>query len=307
MFCVSCGNSYEFCNHCGHPLPSGVGQSVGEVASDKPVLVEVATVDAARETLENHNEGLTLAEPVPTPPPPSEVAPYARFTSLVLGAALLMSVLVFNIGHAFSRHRWEATISTIVAMVLAALLARSARGAWHRIIAVEPENDSLLRLRHRQILRKSAVIIVLLFASAAIVGIAIGQSRAEAVQLGADLQQLTTVGGRISKARSAVQATIASYVEMYKAIEPDVQELESIEGRLKTELGVFDGKFPSQHEETSKSIVGMDQGLRRMALLKQQIEIAKQIDALDPGKQFSVWKRQMLPLISKEEELDKAK
>jgi hypothetical protein len=132
----------------------------------------------------------------------------------------LISVLVFNVADALARNRWRATISTVVATVAAALLARSARGAWHRVVVVEPENDAMLRRRHRRVLRNSAVIILLLLTSAAIVGTAIGQSGAEALQLATDLERMTTVGNRISNARSAVEATITSHTEMYKAIAP---------------------------------------------------------------------------------------
>ncbi len=145
------------------------------------------------------------------------------------------------------------------------------------------------------------------FTGAAAVGAAIGQSRAEAIQLAADLHHMTAVGNRISKARSAVEATIASYVQMYTAIAPDVQELETTLRRRKTEFGVYDGNFPAQHEQTSKSIAGMETGLRRTTLLKLQIDVSKQIDALDPAQQFAAWKAQMQPLLTSEEALDKAK
>jgi hypothetical protein len=216
-------------------------------------------------------------------------------------------VVVFNVADEFVRNRWEATISTVVATVVAVLLARSALGAWRRVIAVEPETDAILKRRHRRVLRNGAIIILLFFTSAAIVGAAIGQNRAEAVQLSADLDRMNTVGDRISKARSAVEATIPSYVQMYKTIERDVQELEPILRRLKTELALYDGKFPAQHEQTSKSIAGMETGLRRMVLLKQQIEVSKQIEALDPNQQFAAWKAQMQPLLDSEEALNKAK
>ena len=42
-------------------------------------------------------------------------------------------------------------------------------------------------------------------------------------------------------------------------------------------------------------------------ILKQQIELAKQIKTLQSSQQIDVWKKEMLPLLSKEEDLDKAK
>jgi hypothetical protein len=116
-----------------------------------------------------------------------------------------------------------------------------------------------------------------------------------------------TVGDRISKARNAVEATIPSHVQMYKTIEPDVQDLESTFRRLKTELALYNGKFPAQHEQIAKNIRGMETGLRRMALLKQEIEVSKQIEALGPNQQFAEWQAQMQPLLESEDALDKAK
>jgi len=260
VFCVNCGKayapSYKFCNHCGHPVPSNVGQNEGERAPDQPVAAAAAPVDAAPET-PDFQAGLmpglgdgggpgtlecpkcrlispegasrcdcgfsfvpTAIEQLAEAAPPSESAPYATFVSLLLGSALFGSVVVFNIADWFTRNRWGATISTIVATVAAVLLARSAWGAWRQVVAVEPETEALLKRRHRRVLRNSAIIILLFFTTAAIVGAVIGQNRAEAAQLDADLDRMNTVGDRISKARDAVEATIPSYVHMYKIIEP---------------------------------------------------------------------------------------
>jgi hypothetical protein len=308
VFCVSCGKAYEpsykFCNHCGNPLPSNVVQSEGEGA---PELGAPVSVDAAAETPKTNDAGSALVPAPVAPTAPPENAPYAIFVSLVLGTSLFISVVVFNIADAFARNRWEATISTVIAAVAAALLTPTTRGAWRRVVAVEPATDPMLRRRHRRVLRNSAVIILLFFTSAAIIGAAIGQSRAEAEQLAADFKRMSAVGKRISSARNAVEATIPSYVQMYKTIEADVQELEPTLRRLKTELALYDGKFPAQHEHTSKTIAAMEIGLRRVALLKQQIDLAKRIEVLDPNQQFAAWRTQMKPILASEEALDKPK
>jgi hypothetical protein len=278
-------------------------RAVEEVpAAPSPILDrEGAAVDVAAQSPDGK-----LASAI-GPPVEPESAPYAIFVSLFLGSALFISALVFNTAQAFARNQWESTISTVVATTAAVLLARGAWRAWRRIVVAAPGEDDTIKRRHRRLLGTSVVILVLFFATSAIVGAAIGKSRVEAVQLSSDLERMTTVGNRISKARSAVEATIASYIVMYKAIEPDVQDLESTLGRLITELGVYDGKFPTQHEQTAKSIAGMETGLQRVTLIKQQIEAAKQIEALDPGQQFAAWKMQMLPLLASEEALDKSK
>jgi hypothetical protein len=146
-----------------------------------------------------------------------------------------------------------------------------------------------------------------MLAGAVLVGIVIGQNRTEAAQLSADLKRMAEVGDRVSKARTAVGSTMESYVKMYEAIEPDVQDLEATLQRLKSELGIYDSKFPSQHETTAKSIVGIETGMQRATLLKQQIEVAKKISDLPPLEMSQVWREQMLPLLTQEDNLDKAK
>ncbi len=338
MFCVNCGKaceqSYKFCNHCGYLLPSNVGQSAVEGAPGQLVLRAAASVDAPPETaafqaglLRSHRtlqcpkcglisrEGSircdcgfsfapTAVEQQAEAAPPLKSAPYATFVLLVLGSAFFISVVVFNVAGGLARNHWEATVSTAVAAVAAILLARSAWSAWHRVVAVEPETDAMLKNRHRRVLRNSTIILLLFFSSAAIIGAAIGRSGAEAVQLAADQERIATVGERVSKARGAVEATIPSYVQMYKTIEPDVLVLEPVFRRLKTELTVYDGKFPAQHEQTSKSLAGVEVALRRIALVKQQIDVAKEIEALDPNQQFPTWKTQMQPLLDSEKTLD---
>jgi hypothetical protein len=308
VFCVNCGKAYEpyykFCNHCGYPLPPNLGQHEGANPPDPVVPIAVAPTDAPPEM---QGEAPTLVPAPVVTIPAATNAPYATFVSLVLGSTLFASVDVFNVTDAYARNHWGATPSTALATLAAVLMARSAWLTWHRVVAVEPETDAELRRRHRRMLRNSAIIILLFFTISGTVGAAIGQNRAEAVQLAVDLARMDAVGDRISKARSAVEATIPSYVQMYKTIAPDVQELEPILRRLKTELALYDGKFPAQHEQTSKSIAGMDIGLQRMALLKQQIEVARQIEALDPNQQFAAWKTQMEPVLASEDALGKAK
>lgn len=301
MFCVNCGKPYNpsdnFCNHCGHPLSSSVGQS-GASAVDEAIAAQ-PLVDVT--TTETHIQSAAPASPSNQH---QETAPYATFVLRLLSSSLLISLAIFNVADGLARNRWGATVSTAVAMLAAILLARSAQKTWRRVIAAEPKTGPNLKRRHRNVLATGVVIVVLFFVVSAIVGTAIGQNRAEAAQLNADLEQMAALGDRIRKSRSAVEPTISSYVQMYKAIEPDVQDFESNLRRLRTELDVYDAKFPGQHQETSKTIVGVETELRRVELLKQQIAVAKQLEVLDPRQQWAVWQSQMQPLLAREEALD---
>ena len=232
-----------------------------------------------------------------------ELAPYGAFVLSLLSSSLLVSVMIFNVADALARQRWEATASTAVATLAAILLARSAWKAWGQVIQAETETDANLKRRHRNVLVTGLVIAVLFFIISATVGTAIGQNRVEASQLEADLGRMAAVGDRMTKTRSAVDATIPSYVQMYKAIEPDVEDFELTLLRLRAELDVYDAKFPNQHPQTLKTIAGVETGLRRAALLKQQIAAAKQIEFFGSSEQWTLWQSQVQPLLDKEDAL----
>jgi hypothetical protein len=57
----------------------------------------------------------------------------------------------------------------------------------------------------------------------------------------------------------------------------------------------------------AESIAGFNTGIRRMALLKKQIAVAKRIDGLDQNDQMIIWENEMLPLLKQEDALDKSK
>jgi hypothetical protein len=231
--------------------------------------------------------------------------PYARFTVQLVSSSLLAAVSVFAIADSTTRNQWDTMPLALLCFAVAAILALGARSTWLRIAAVREEGDTVTN--RRRVIVTSSVVVVGLLTGGAILGRTIGQNRTEAAQLNADLRRLTDVGARISKARNAAGSTIDSYVRMYEAIEPDVKELETTLRRLKTELSLYDTKFPAQHDDTSKSIAGMETGLQRVTLLKQQIEVAKNIDRLQAFQKADTWRMQMLPLLAHEEDLDKAK
>jgi hypothetical protein len=163
--------------------------------------------------------------------------------------------------------------------VVATVLAKRAVNSWGRLKELDPKNG----MAYRDKIRSRGIVFTLLFlATAAVVGGAIGKHGQEAAQMTADFREMAEVGKRISQARNSAARTVPAYVEMYTAIEGDVGELDSVLRRLRTELDVYDGEFPDQHEEATKSIHSIEVGLRRASLLRQQIAVAKDIDPLDP-------------------------
>jgi hypothetical protein len=139
------------------------------------------------------------------------------------------------------------------------------------------------------------------------VGFVIGRERAILVAYNADLDHEVALARRIGKARSESEANIASYVQMYKAIEPDTRKYESTLLRLESETSEYDAEFPELHQQTSKNIVIFENELRRSRLLEQEIAVAKQIEMLDQTEQLTAWRNQMQPLLSEEDALESPK
>ena len=161
---------------------------------------------------------------------------------------------------------------------------------------------------YRTKLRSRGIVFgVLFFGTAAVVGYGIGKSGDEATRMAHDFGEMSLVGDRISSARNAADRTVPAQLAMYKSIEADVEEFDSVLRKLQPELNVYDGKFPSQHGETAKSIHSIEIGLMRASILKRQIGLAKEIEAFDPASQWSAWQERMQPLLDEEGALDKTK
>jgi hypothetical protein len=168
--------------------------------------------------------------------------------------------------------------------------------------------DADVRLRTRKLLNRNIFFTVLFVGTAAFVGSRIGTSGAETSRLLADADQMSKLGDRISKARTAAERTVPAQVEMYESIEADAGQLSSVFARLREEYAIYDGKYPSQHEVIAKALDGIETGAKRMDLLRQQIAVAKVIGSLDDAdEQFKVWKTRMQPLLDRENELDHSK
>jgi chromosome segregation ATPase len=136
----------------------------------------------------------------------------------------------------------------------------------------------------------------------------IGTSGAETNSLISDVDQMSRFGDRISNARNAAKRTVPAQVEMYKSIEPDVEQLNSVLTRLRNEYATYDNKYPSLHDTIAKALGGVETGLKRMNLLRQQIATAKELaDIDDADEQFRKWQTQMQPLLDRESELDATK
>jgi len=310
VFCVKCGKQYApdhtFCNHCGQLLPAVVAaeaeivpaQSTATAMVKEEVEEPPAPITPEPEvTIQEPPQSPQASPPVPAAP---QQPPYAQFVVFFLGATLVVSVLAFDVGQALTRRTWESIAIDLVAMIGTAILVSKTRNTWRDIISIEPETEK----RHRRTLRNGTIIALLFFTAAALIGAGIGKNRDEAIQLSTDLEQMKTIGSRISKARNLVEASIPSYTRMYKSIGEDVDDLEATFESLKTELAIYDTKFPAQHQTTTDSIASVEQGLKRMALVKKQIALMKTIETLSSDDQITTWRTSMMPLLEQEDALN---
>jgi hypothetical protein len=249
----------------------------------------------------------------PTPPPiraQTTRARYATFTVWYLASVLSGSCAIFTIACGVGGKSIGdiATMVLIVSLVAACILVVAGGRTWRRIVAVEPANDVALKKRRRRVLVKAAVFAILFGSVSSGVGYVIGQNGAEAAQIKADLSEMQDTGDRISKARTPNgSVTIDWYIQMYKSIEPSVDHLDVVLHRLANEYPSYGAKFP-QNDQTAATVVSnFNNGIRRMDLLKKQIDIAKRIEGSDADLQTLVWRTEMMPLFEQEDALDKSK
>jgi len=295
MFCGRCGTpipaNASFCPRCGNavvvaqrsvPLPA----ILTTIATPTTAAIQDITGSATAPS----QRGLTSTAPLDSPSPT-----YAVFALQILSIALLGSIQVFDIADDAARGHWTSTLSSAVAATILLFLVQRAITSWAKFRKAVCENTGAYP---RKILSRGIVFALLFMSTAGIVGNAIGRSGQETAQMTSDFHEMSIVGDRISHARNAVERTVPAHIEMYKAIETDVQEFDNVLRRLRTELDVYDGKFPSQHDGTTKSIHSIEVGIRRSSLIKKQIEVAREIEALDPATQWDAWQQKMQPLLA---------
>ncbi len=291
------------------PINDSLRRELELRASRRLEVVTTASVPVAQVAPANQTDptGISPIAAVEAPTKQTHaLAPYARFVVQILASCFFTSVGVFGFFEAMARNTTAFAI-LVFSTVFTAVLVWSARKTWQRILMVEPRSELKAKRRHRKLLVTSTVFVLLYFGLAALLGSVIGQNRAESIQFNFDVDHQKELAGRISKARNAVSANIPSYLGMYAAIEPDVKEYASTLLRVRADLGIYDSKFPAQHEGTQGYKASIEREIRRSQLLTQQIAVAKQIELQDESQQWAAWQRDMVPLLTAEDGLAESK
>lgn len=276
-----------------------------ELAADARFCVKCGTSVDPSETspapLPNLGESAQPANPIEPPAAALPDPPYAVFVAHVLGLALSLSVLALSATDNLAHGYWHVSVPFGIAFVAALAFMFRLPGIWRAI-----ESGKLDDPGHPGKLLSRGIVFVLLFvASAALVGHWIGKSGKETAQLIADFHEMSRVGTRISEARNSAAPNVPAHIAMYKAIEDDVLDFETVLRRLQAELPAYDERFPNQHEVTAKSMQTVETSLKRATLLRQQITVARDIELMDSHSRWQAWQQRMQPLLDAELALDK--
>lgn len=228
---------------------------------------------------------------------PSANPPYSIFVSLSLGLFLCLSLLAFSAADDLAHGYLQISAVAITAAVLAIGFMVAMPFIWGRIENRDPNQPV-----QQKVLVLAIIFLLLSVGTSAMVGRAIGISGSETGQLLADSEERKMLGAAIARARSSTQSSVPSQIAMYKEIGPAVERFDVVLHRLEIELPIYDEKFPSQHYNTFATLRWVKTDLKRNEFLKQQIQVAANIEFADGATREKVWKEQMQPLLDDEAE-----
>jgi hypothetical protein len=166
-------------------------------------------------------------------------------------------------------------------------------------IKLSPESKGLRSLT------LASICICLMFCSVAVgMGVQLGSRRAAFVALMNDWKHLHQVGQRISYKRNRVSANIPAYLDMYKAISADVQDMQATTQKLLEEEQRYQTEYPEYSDTATKEMADLRIAQQRAALLSQQIKIAEKMSIQNEQERLATWRNEMTPVLEQEDALD---
>jgi hypothetical protein len=265
----------EICSNCG-----------AAIATTSPTQVTSVQADS---TLDKSEADQPVAS--------SQTPPYAIFVGLVLGVSLCLALLAFSTADDVAHGYLHIFPVDIIAAVLAAGFMIPMPSVWNKVESRD-HNPTV----QRRVLALSIVFLLLFVGVSAVAGEAIGAMGKETGQLLADSAERRRLGKDIAQVRDSMRGSISSQIATYKEIGPAVERFDVVLHRLEIELPIYDKKFPAQHSSTFSTLSWVETDLRRNDLLKQEIQVAADLEFLDAATLQQVWKERMQPLRVAEEE-----
>jgi hypothetical protein len=277
------------CHHCFFDLPADA-----EICSNCGAAI--ATASAAQVISVQTESALDKGE-ADQPATPSQTPPYAVFVSLVLGLCLCLAILAFHTADDVAHGYLHIFPVALFAAVLAAGFMIPMPSIWNKI-----ESRDQKASVQRRVLVLSIIFLLLFVGFSVVAGEAIGAMGKEIGQLLADSAERRRLGKGIAEVRGSMSGSIPSQIATYKEMGPAVERFDAVLRRLEIELPIYDKRFPAQHYTTLNTLSWVKTDIRRNDLLKQEIQVAADIEFAGAATQEQLWKQRMQPLRDAEEE-----
>jgi hypothetical protein len=305
MICTGCGNEChetdKFCLRCGTFLSVQEGTYAavpmfGAVASQPAAITGPGTaVSPALVPSGLDNPSSSYANEAN----PIKPTPYAGLMGLLLAAIVSFSIALFCLVLA-----WEMHAAGRYLLFAAQLSGASGVSLWFALkkrkeINLDPTSKGLRSLT------LASICICIMFCSVAVgVGIQLGSKRAAFIALMNDWTHLQRVGQRISDKRNGVPAEIPAYLDMYKTISADVQDMQATTQKLLEEEQRYQTEYPEYSDTATKEMAHLRIAQQRATLLSQQIKIAEKMSIQNEQERLATWRNEMAPVLEQEDSLD---
>ena len=306
MVCPRCANEChetdKFCLRCGTFLSVQEGTYAAA-----PMFESVASQPAAMT-----GQG-TAVSPAPIPRRPDnpsssyaneaspiQPAPYAGLMALLLAAIVCFSIALFCLVLAWRMHAAGRDLLLAVQLAGAAGVSFWFALKKSKEIKLSPESKGLRSLT------LASICICIMFCSVAVgMGVQLGSKRAAFIALMNDWTHLQQVGQHISDKRNGVPAEIPAYLDMYKAISGDVQDMQATTQKLLEEEQRYQTEYPEYSDTATKEMADLRMAQQRAALLSQQIKIAEKMSIQNEQERLATWRNEMAPVLEQEDALDR--
>jgi len=305
MICTGCGNEChetdKFCLRCGTFLSVQEGSYAAApmfgTAGSQPAAMTGpgAAVSPAPvpSSLDNPSSSYAI-EAYPIKP-----APYAGLMGLLLAAIVSFSLALFCFVLAWEMHAVGRDL------LLAAQLGGAAGVSFWFALKKSKEIKLNPKSKGLRSLTLASICICIMFCSVAVgVGIRLGSKRAAFIALMNDWAHLQIVGKHISDKRNGVPAEFPAYLDMYKAISADVQDMQATTQKLLEEEQRYQTEYPEYSDTATKEMADLRIAQQRAALLSQQIKIAEKMSIQNEQERLATWRNEMAPVLEQEDALD---
>lgn len=300
MYCTSCGSQNpegaKFCCKCGSQIVELSGRTDDRSTDSLPASTPRNPSAAAT---------VNVTIPAKTMPTRSARTAYIWLGIEVVSASVLVALALFWLARMIASGNPEleshltGSGGIIVGLFAVSIgLSRS----WKRLQISEPDSEPNFRKKHRRFSQFAVGFAAFCAVAAIAAGASQGSCDATVSAFTADVKQSQELMQAIGNARSeTTNATIEDYIQMYELIEPKVVQGRALVSRLRAEIPRC-GDFKSRAGRFELIINNLDQ---RLALLTQEIEVARSIDSLPAAERESKWQSQLVPLIDKETSLER--